>query len=93
MLASLGVELTLKKIIDTLLGLRTYRRGLVQTEFQLKFSVDAIIEGLKDVETVACDGAHVNGKRLADVAEDDNDDDDNDHPSRKRRKNSTSSTS
>ena len=92
MLASLGVELSLKKIIATLLSMRTHRWGLVQTEFQLKFSVDAIIEGLKDIETVACDAGQVNGKRLADVVEDDNDNDD-DHPSRKRRKNSSSSTS
>ena len=43
-LASLGVKLDLKLVLETLLDLRTYRKGLIQTEQQLKFSVDAIVE-------------------------------------------------
>ena len=43
-LASLGVKLDLKLVLETLLDLRTYRKGLIQTEQQLKFSVDAIVQ-------------------------------------------------
>ena len=43
-LASLGVKLDLNLVLETLLDLRTYRKGLIQTEQQLKFSVDAIIQ-------------------------------------------------
>jgi len=35
------------KIQDVLLEMRTYRMGLIQTEFQLKFSYEAIAEGAR----------------------------------------------
>ena len=43
-LASMGIRLDLKLVLETLLDMRTYRKGLIQTEQQLKFSVDAIIQ-------------------------------------------------
>ena len=60
----MGVELSLQAVLDTLLDLRTYRRGLIQTEQQLKFSVDAILQGLRDLDLVPANGYVVGGKRL-----------------------------
>jgi len=89
-LASLGVKLDLKLVLETLLDLRTYRKGLIQTEQQLKFSVDAIVQGLRemDVEDDNDRAVHLNGKRLKDT---DTDEDDNEnHSNAKKRKNSQS---
>ena len=69
-LAAMGESLSLNSVIESLLEMRTYRMGLIQTEDQLKFSVDAIVQGVKQLgleqgekrgEVVQ----HVNGKRLA----------------------------
>jgi len=89
-LASMGVRLDLKLVLETLLDMRTYRKGLIQTEQQLKFSVDAIIQGMKemDVGEETDRAIHHNGKRLKDT---DADDDDNEtHSNAKKRKNSQS---
>ena len=47
MLANQGQQLSLHEILEMLLQMRTCRMGLIQTEEQLKFSVKAIIEGVK----------------------------------------------
>ena len=98
-MAEAGTELTLKIIFDTLLEMRTQRWGLIQTEQQLKFSVDAIIHGLKNTDLVnghsSCgkQSNHTNGKRLKEDREsDDNTDNENDEgqSKSKKRKNSES---
>jgi len=67
-MAALGEELSLRSVVETLLDMRTYRMGLIQTEHQLRFSVDAIVQGVKKIgieqeekKTVQ----HMNGKRVA----------------------------
>ena len=65
MLASLREELSLSKVVEMLLDMRTYRMGLIQTEDQLRFSVDAIVQGGKKAGLVQ----HLNGKRLAEQGE------------------------
>ena len=89
MLASQNTDLTLKTVFDTLMELRTYRRGLIQTEQQLKFSVDAILQGLNDYEEeedkeTVCQ----NGKRSNEIEGNENDSDY--QQNRKKRKNSSS---
>ena len=71
-MASLGEELSLSRVVEMLLDMRTYRMGLIQTEDQLKFSVDAIVQGVKQMglkqgekKEGAVQVQHVNGKRLA----------------------------
>jgi len=88
-LASQDTDLTLKRVFDTLMELRTYRRGLIQTEQQLKFSVDAILQGLNDLEIVDKETACHNGKRSNDNIEGDENDSDY-QQNRKKRKNSSS---
>eukprot|EP00092_Neocalanus_flemingeri_P030624 GFUD01033252.1.p1 GENE.GFUD01033252.1~~GFUD01033252.1.p1 ORF type:complete len:379 (-),score=103.23 GFUD01033252.1:121-1257(-) len=68
-LAGMGEELSLSMVVETLMNTRTYRMGLIQTEDQLRFSVDAIVQGIKQLgleqgEKKAVGGQHVNGKRL-----------------------------
>jgi len=68
-LASLGEELTLSSVVDSLLDMRTYRMGLIQTEDQLRFSVEAIVKGVKKIGLEQGEKKvvqHVNGKRVAD---------------------------
>ena len=98
-MAEAGKELSLKIIFDTLLEMRTQRWGLIQTEQQLKFSVDAIIAGLKSTDLVNGHNSskqsnhHTNGKRLKEDKEsDDNtDNEENEGQSKsKKRKNSES---
>ena len=79
--------------METLLDMRTYRMGLIQTSDQLQFSVDAIVQGLKTLEiekSVVSRGA-VNGKRLKENDTDDNEEDDQSNQKMKKRKNSPSS--
>ena len=96
-LASMGVELSLKVVLDTLLDLRTYRKGLIQTEQQLKFSADAIIQGLKELDLTPSNGhdqvsGHLaGGKRLIDAELEDASHDANSQSQAKKRKNSTTS--
>lgn len=45
-----GVELTLPMVLDTLMDMRAQRMGLIQTEDQLRFSVDAIVLGVKRLQ-------------------------------------------
>ena len=100
-MAEAGKELTLKIIFDTLLEMRTHRWGLIQTEQQLKFSVDAIIAGLKSTDLVnghnnGCDkqsNHHTNGKRLKEDKESDDNTDNEESEGQsksKKRKNSES---
>ena len=95
MLASMGVELNLKVVLDTLLDLRTYRKGLIQTEQQLKFSADAIIQGLKELDLTPSNGhdsGHLTGgKRLIDAEVEETSCDANSQSQAKKRKNSTTS--
>jgi len=44
-MAAMGVDMNLDLVKETLMEMRTYRLGLVQTEDQLRFSVSAIIAG------------------------------------------------
>jgi len=81
-------ELTLKRVLDTLVEMRTYRMGLIQTEEQLRFSVDAIVEGLKMLRTGVKERKYLNGKRLKEVDGEEESDDNQTSP--KRRKNSQS---
>ena len=78
LMASLGIEINMRKVMETLLDMRTYRMGLIQTADQLQFSVEAIIQGLKslEVENVAASPHQVqlNGKRLKDKDSEDEDD-------------------
>merc|ERR1711942_220856 len=48
-LASKGEELSLKRVINILLDLRTQRMGLIQTDDQLKFSAKAIVKGINNL--------------------------------------------
>jgi len=92
-MASQGVEINMRKVMETLLDMRTYRMGLIQTREQLSFSVDAIVQGLKSLEvgtgSLSVHQAHLNGKRLKE--KDDNDDESQSSPKTKKRKNSPSS--
>jgi len=96
-MASRKIEITMRKVMETLLDMRTYRMGLIQTSEQLSFSVDAIVQGLKSLEVGAASSSqpHLNGKRLKDNDTDpedgDDDDDSQSSPKSKKRKNSTSS--
>ena len=66
MLAALGEDLSLRSIVETLLDMRTYRMGLIQTEDQLRFSVDAIVQGVKNMGVELEEKKMVvNGKRMA----------------------------
>jgi len=68
-LAALGEELTLSSVVESLLDMRTYRMGLIQTEDQLRFSVEAIVKGVKKIGLEQGEKKvvqHVNGKRVAD---------------------------
>ena len=52
--------------METLLDMRTYRMGLIQTEDQLRFSVDAIVQGVKNMGVELEEKKMVvNGKRMA----------------------------
>lgn len=69
-LASKGEELSLKRVINILLDLRTQRMGLIQTDDQLKFSAKAIVKGINNLMLENPDSKtskvqHVNGKRIA----------------------------
>jgi len=65
-LAALGEDLSLRSIVETLLDMRTYRMGLIQTEDQLRFSVDAIVQGVKNMGVELEEKKLVvNGKRMA----------------------------
>ena len=68
--------------------MRTYRMGLIQTEEQLRFSVDAIVEGLKMLRAGVKERKYLNGKRLKELDGEDESDDNQTSP--KRRKNSQS---
>ena len=46
-LASYGEIVHMKEVVNVLLEMRTYRKGLIQTEDQLQFSVKTIIQGIK----------------------------------------------
>jgi len=46
-LAELGTELSLSIVLETLMNMRTMRAGCIQTESQLRFSVEAILLGLE----------------------------------------------
>jgi len=63
-LAETGVQLNLALVVETLLEMRTQRMGLIQTEDQLRFSVEALILALKRLQGEE-DGRAVGGKRLA----------------------------
>ena len=79
--------------METLLDMRTYRMGLIQTSDQLQFSVDAIVQGLKTLEIEKCvvSRGTMNGKRLKENDTDDNEEDDQSNQKMKKRKNSPSS--
>merc|ERR1712110_483853 len=62
-IAESGVQLNLTLVLETLLEMRTQRMGLIQTEDQLRFSVEALILALKKLQGE--DGRAVGGKRLA----------------------------
>lgn len=97
-----GKSLTLNIILETLLEMRTQRWGLIQTEQQLRFSVDAIVHGLKNVDLMSGKASdtgkqthHTNGKRLKEDSEESGDSTDNDkeedgQSKSKKRKNSES---
>jgi len=96
LMASLGIEINMRKVMETLLDMRTYRMGLIQTSDQLQFSVEAIIQGLKTLE-VENGGAsprqvQLNGKRLKDKDSDEEDEEDGESSQKtKKRKNSPTS--
>ena len=80
-----------------MLTLLTIRWGLIQTEDQLRFSVEAIVAGLRELAAPAPHTAthHTNGKRLMEAETEDPDlDSDNSsaaaHNNPKKRKNSQS---
>ena len=88
----MGEELSLCKVVEMLLDMRTYRMGLIQTEDQLKFSVDAIVQGVKQLKLGKKKedaGKLVNGKRLAEHEAGEEVEGDN-HGGAKKRKNSES---
>lgn len=96
LMASLGIEINMRKVMETLLDMRTYRMGLIQTADQLQFSVEAIIQGLKslEVENAAASPHQVqlNGKRLKDKDSEDEDEEDGQSSQKtKKRKNTPSS--
>ena len=64
-MASLGEELSLSSVVESLLDMRTYRMGLIQTEDQLRFSVEAIVQGVKKVGLEQEEKKQKNGKRVA----------------------------
>lgn len=49
-LAESGTELSVKLVLETLQGMRTQRFGLIQTQEQLRFSVDALVLGVKRLQ-------------------------------------------
>lgn len=81
-MAANGEDLTLDLVKETLMDMRTYRFGLVQTEEQLRFSISAIIAGADRFVAPLANGALpdfsltdntrvvsqvvVNGKRIPD---------------------------
>ena len=87
----MGEEFSLSSVVEMLLDMRTYRMGLVQTEDQLKFSVDAIVQEVKQEQGEKKAGLvqHVNGKRLAGHEAGEEEEGDN-HGGAKKRKNSES---
>ena len=88
----MGEELSLSKVVEMLLDMRTYRMGLIQTEDQLRFSVDAIVQGVKQIglEQKKEDAEkQVNGKRVAVNEVGEGDETDN-HGGAKKRKNTDS---
>ena len=93
LMASLGIEINMRKVMETLLDMRTYRMGLIQTSDQLQFSVSAIIQGLKSLElgnsAASPHQVQLNGKRLKD--RDSENEDEEDGQSKKKRKNSPTS--
>lgn len=95
-MASLGTDVNMRKVMDTLLDMRTYRMGLIQTSEQLQFSVDAIVQGLKVLEVGNCadsqspNQTYLNGKRLKENQTDEEEEDQS-SPKAKKRKNSPSS--
>ena len=93
-MASLGIEINMRKVMETLLDMRTYRMGLIQTSDQLQFSVAAIIQGLKSLElgnaAASPHQVQLNGKRLKD-RNSENEDEEDGQSSQKKRKNSPSS--
>ena len=93
-MASLGIEINMRKVMETLLDMRTYRMGLIQTSDQLQFSVSAIIQGLKSLElgnsAASPHQVQLNGKRLKD-RNSENEDEEDGQSSQKKRKNSPSS--
>ena len=96
LMASLGIEINMRKVMETLLDMRTYRMGLIQTSDQLQFSVEAIIQGLKTLE-VENGGAsprevQLNGKRLKERHSDEEEEEDGQSSQKtKKRKNSPTS--
>jgi len=95
-LAETGVQLNLALVLETLLEMRTQRMGLIQTEDQLRFSVEALILALKRLQGEE-DGRAVGGKRLAtsereeeNLAEEDEEEERLERPEAKKRKNSES---
>jgi len=67
-LAAMGEELSLSRVVEMLLDMRSYRMGLIQTEDQLRFSVDAIVQGVKQIglqQKKEDAEMHVCGKRVA----------------------------
>jgi len=91
-MASRKVEITMRTVMETLLDMRTYRMGLIQTSEQLSFSVDAIVQGLKSLEVgAASSSSQAHLKRLKDHDTEDTDDESQSSPRTKKRKNSTSS--
>ena len=97
LMASLGIEINMRKVMETLLDMRTYRMGLIQTSDQLQFSVEAIIQGLKSLEVGngAAASPHqvqLNGKRLKDRDSEGEDEEDGQASQKtKKRKNSPTS--
>ena len=95
-IAETNKDLNLKVVFDTLMEMRTFRRGLIQTEQQLRFSVEAIVQGLKSLELTqdicSKQNNHTNGKRLkdADTDSEDTEDQEDCQSKSKKRKNSES---
>jgi len=97
LMASLGMEINMRTVMETLLDMRTYRMGLIQTSDQLQFSVDAIIQGLKSLEVgngaaASPQQVQLNGKRLKERDSDDTDEEVGQSSQKtKKRKNSPTS--
>jgi hypothetical protein len=89
----MGKELSLGSVVEMLLDMRTYRMGLIQTEDQLRFSVDAIVQGVKQLgleqKKEDAEKHAANGKRLAENEVGEGDETDN-HVGAKKRKNTDS---